>query len=129
MSVRDRERTAWSVDPNSPFVATPPQLSWFTDIGTINTQTRDSPPRTVSVVMNLGFDVGDTTASAELFQRQFELRDFTRRFFAQRTAEELRPENELRLKREIMDLLNTRYLTSARIRSITFDRLDVMDVF
>jgi len=112
-----------------PFMAVPPQWSWFTDIGTVNTQTIDTPPRTVSVVMHLGFEQGDATTSSELFGRQIPLQAFTRNYFAQRTADELRPENEARLRREIMDILNTRYLDRARIRDVQFVRLDVMDVF
>jgi flagellar basal body-associated protein FliL len=82
---------------------------------------------TVTVVMNLGFDLGDQATSSELFSRQHELRDFTRRYFASRVASDLTPENEGRLRREIMDTLNTRYLNNARVRSITFQRLDVME--
>jgi hypothetical protein len=44
-------------------------------------------------------------------------------------AADLRPENEGRIIREIVETLNTRILSSARIRRITFDQLDVMEVF
>jgi len=113
-------------DPASPFVGIPPVLQWFTDIGAITTQTRDMT-HTVTVVMNLGFDLGDTQTSSELFSRQHELRDFTRRYFASRVAADLTPENETRLRREIMDTLNTRHLNNARVRNIAFQRLDVME--
>jgi flagellar basal body-associated protein FliL len=79
--------------------------------------------------MQIGFDQNDQTTASELFGRQHELRDFTRRYFASKFAEELRPENEARLQREIIETLNTRYLSNARIRRITFQRLDVMEVF
>jgi len=127
--MRPDGRTQTITDPMSPYVGTLPVLSWFTGIGTITTQTRDSTPTNVTVVMQLGHDVGDTVTSGELFNRQHELRDFTRRYFASRFAEELRPENEARLRREIMEILNTRYLSNARVRNITFERLDVMEVF
>lgn len=113
-------------DPTSPFVGVQPILQWFTEIGTITTQTRDGT-HAVTVVMNLGFDLGDTQTSSELFSRQHELRDFARRYFASRVAADLTPENETRLRREIMDTLNTRYLNNARIRNITFQRLDVLE--
>jgi len=129
MDIRDRGGRAQTVtDPASPFVGVQPILQWFTEIGTVNTQTRDGR-YTITVVMNLGFDQGDTTTSSELFGRQHELRDFTRRYFASRGRDELMPENEPRLRREIMEILNTQYLSNARIRSITFARLDVMEVF
>jgi len=127
--MRPDGRAQTITDPASPYIGTLPVLQWFTGIGTITTQTSGTPPHTVTVVMQLGHDVGDTVTSSELFGRQHELRDFTRRYFAMRTAEELRPENELRLRREIMEILNTRYLNNARIRNITFERLDVMEVF
>jgi len=118
-----------STDPASPFVGVPPVRQWFGEIGTIITQTSDSTPTTVTVVMLLGHDLGDTAASSELFSRQNELRDFTRRFFAGRTADELTPANEARLRREIMDILNTRYLSNARVRDVIFTRLDVLESF
>ena len=116
-------------DPASPFVGTQPMLSWFTELGTISTQTRDAVPHTVQIVMHLGFDQGDQATSSELFGRRIQLQDFTRRYFAGKVVEELRPENEARLRREIIDILNTRYLTNARVRSVAFERLDVMPIF
>jgi len=127
--MRTDGRAQTITDPASPYVGVMPVMQWFTDIGTINTQTRDSTPTTVSVLMHLGFDQGDTVTSGELFSRQHELRDFTRRYFASRFAEELRPENEARLRREIEEILNTRYLNNARVRRVVFERLDVMEVF
>jgi len=108
----------------SPFVGTLPILQWFTDIGSVTTQTRDGR-YSIVVVMNLGFDQGDQAASSELFGRQHELRDFTRRYFSNLNREDLIPDNESRLRREIMDQLNTRYLNNARIRNITFPTLNV----
>ena len=127
--MRPDGRTQTITDPASPYIGTLPVLTWFTGIGTITTQTRDSSPTSVTVIMHLGHDVGDTVTSGELFNRQHELRDFTRRYFASRFAEELRPENEARLRREIEETLNTRYLNNARVRRVVFERLDVMEVF
>jgi len=114
-------------DPAPPFIGTLPVLQWFTGIGTITTQTRDTPAHTVIVEVQLGLDKGDTETLSELFDRQEVLRDFTRRYFAMMTVEELRPENETRLRREFMEILNTRYLDNARIRNVSFERLDVME--
>ena len=118
-----------TTNPEDPYIGVQPVLQWFTDIGIISTNTRDSTPVSVTVVMNLGFDMGDQATASELFGRQHEIRDFTRRYFASRFAEELVPENEARLRREILDTLNTRYFNNARIRHITFTRLDVVPVF
>jgi flagellar FliL protein len=127
--MRGDGRAQTITDPMSPYVGVTPILQWFTGIGMITTQTRDNTPTTVTVVMHLGHDQGDTVTSSELFGRQHELRDFTRRYFASQFAEDLRPENEARITREIMDILNSRYFNNARVRRIVFERLDVMEAF
>jgi len=125
---RSNTRAQTLTDQISPYIGQTPILQWFTDIGQITTQTRDIPAHTVTIIMQLGYDMGDTATSSELFSRQHELRDFTRRYFGQRAAAELRPENEARLRREIMEILNTRYINSAGIRNIAFERLDVFEL-
>ena len=116
-------------DPNGPYMGTRPNYAWYTGIGSVNTKTRDAASHTVTVVMNLGYDQEDLAASSELSQRQYELRDFVRSYFTSKYAEELLPENEARLKQDIKEILNTRFLDTAKIRLVVFDRLDVMEVF
>jgi flagellar FliL protein len=116
-------------DPTSPYVGKRPNYSWYTGIGSITTKTRDTKNYSVTVVMNLGYDQDDLTAYSELSQRQYELRDFVRTYFTGKSAAELEPENEARLKQDIKEILNTRFLDSAKIRLILFDKLDVMEVF
>jgi flagellar FliL protein len=116
-------------DPESPYIGKKPIFSWYTDIGTVTTRTRDEGNYSVSVVMNIGYDQTDTTASSELSGRKLELQEFVRRYFAGKTAEELKPDNEERLKQEIKEQLNNRYLDTARVRDITFTKFDVMEVF
>jgi flagellar FliL protein len=110
----------------SPFVGSRPQYQMFTSIGTIRTNTRDVIPYSVVVDMVVGYDLNDNTAANELTARLYELRDFVRLFFKSKTADELRPENEPRLKQEILEQLNTKVLNSARARIILFNQLDVM---
>jgi flagellar FliL protein len=117
-------------DPGSPYMGKRPTYSYYTNIGTVNTKTKDvDKSYTVTVVMNLGYDQEDVSASSELSQRQYELRDFVRNYFNGKLAEELSPENEPRLKQDIREILNTRFLDTAKIRLVLFDRLDVMEVF
>jgi len=111
---------------NSPFVGARPQYSVFTSIGLIRTSTRDPIPYSVVVDMVVGYDLNDNSASTEMTGRLYELRDFVRTFFRGKTADELKPENEPRLKQEIIELLNTKVLNSARARIILFNQLDVM---
>jgi len=126
--MRQDGRPQTITDQVSPFIGQIPVLQWFTGIGQVSTQTRDTPAHTVTVVMHIGFDQGDTITSSELLSRQHEIRGFIIRYFSLRSAEELRPENEARLRREIMEILNTRYLNNARIRNITFERFDVFEL-
>jgi flagellar FliL protein len=79
--------------------------------------------------MIIGYDLNDTAASSELSSRQYELRDFVRRYFTSKYAEELLPEREETLKKEIQEQLNTRFLDTARARIILFNKLDVMDMY
>jgi flagellar FliL protein len=117
-------------DPTSPYVGTRPVYQYYTGIGTIITKTRDTTGSySVTVVMNLGYDQEDLTAYSELSSRQYELRDFVRNYFTGKYAHELLPENEQRLKRDIQEILNTRFLDTGKVRTIMFDKLDVMEAF
>jgi flagellar FliL protein len=114
-------------DPSSPYLGIKPIFAWYTDIGTITTKTSDE--NSVSVVMNIGYDTTDMVAYSELSGRKVELQDFVRRYFASKKAEDLRPENEEKLKKEIKEQLNMRYLENARVRDIAFTKFDVMEAF
>jgi len=117
-------------DPSSPYVGKRPEYSMYTNIGSITTRTSDYPTAsTVTVDMIIGYDKDDANASAELTSRQYELRDFVRRYFTQKTAAQLAPEREEELKQEIREQLNTRFLDTARARIILFNKLDVMEAY
>ena len=126
-NILNRGGRAQTVIPSaSPFVGARPQFQFFTAIGMVRTTTRDAIPYSVVVDMVIGYDLGDNAAQTELTGRLYELRDFVRVYFRTKTAEELRPENEPRLRQEILEQLNTRILNSARARIILFNQLDVM---
>ncbi|MDR1839460.1 MAG: flagellar basal body protein FliL [Treponema sp.] len=115
-------------DPSSPYVGKRPEYGYYDSIGSITVRTRDFPVNSsVTVEMIIGFDLGDMTASQELASRRYELRDFVRRYFTGKYAAELAPEREEDLKKEIREMLNTRFLDSARARIILFNRLDVSE--
>jgi len=115
---------------DGPYVGTRQEYAMYTMLGSIQTRTRDFPvQQNVTVVMIIGYDLNDQIASSELISRQYELRDFVRRYFAGKTAAELVPEREDELKTEIREQLNTRFLDKARARIILFDKLDVMESF
>jgi flagellar FliL protein len=110
----------------SPYIGTRPQYSMFTAIGIIRTSTKDPVPYSVVVDMVIGYDENDNAAATEFTSRLYELRDFVRNFFRTKVASDLQPENEARLKQEIIEGLNTRLLNTAKARIILFNQLDVM---
>jgi len=116
-------------DPSSPYIGRRPEFAMYTMIGPVTTRTRDVINNTVTVDMILGYDINNQAATMELINRQFELRDFVRRYFSAKYAAELVPEREDELKKEILEQLNTRFLDTAKIRIVLFNRLDVMEVF
>ena len=121
-------RSQTNIPISSPFVGTRPTFHFFTLIGSVRTSTRDPIPRSVVVDMIIGYDEFDNATATELTNRVFELQDFVRVFFKAKTAEDLSPENEARIKQEILELLNTRMLNSGRARIILFRQLDVMQM-
>ncbi|MDR0383232.1 MAG: flagellar basal body-associated FliL family protein [Spirochaetaceae bacterium] len=110
------------------YAATKKQYSMFTLIGNISTQTRDVTPWSISVDMILGYDLNDTATSTELTSRLYQLRDFTRMYFRGKSAAELQPENEARIKNEIRELINTTILERARVREVLFDKFDLFNM-
>jgi flagellar FliL protein len=116
-------------DAASPYIGKRPVYTYYTGIGTINTRTRDDKSQSVTIVMNIGYDVDDAESYMELNSRQLELQDFLRNYFSGKYAIELKPENETRLKQDIKDILNNRFLDTAKVRNIVFSRLDILDVY
>jgi flagellar FliL protein len=117
-----------AIPSNSPFVGARPQYQFFTSIGMVRTSTKDPVSYSVVVDMVIGYDLNDNAAQSELIGRLYELRDFVRLYFKSKMADELRPENEARIKQEILEMLNTRVLNSAKVRIILFNQLDVMSM-
>jgi flagellar FliL protein len=124
MSKGGRSQTA--IPENSPYEGTRPQYSYSTIIGPIRTRTKDN--NAVVVDMVIGYTLNDNAAQTELTSRLYQLRDFVRSFFSSKYAAELQPENEARLKQEILEYLNTRVLDTAKARIILFNQLDVMEM-
>jgi flagellar FliL protein len=116
-------------DPASPYVGKRPEYAAFTLIGQVTTKTKDTANYSVTVDMIIQYDLNDSAAQTELVSRQYELRDFVRSYFSSKYAAELQPEGETKLKQEIREILNTRFLDTAKARNILFNKLDVMEVY
>jgi len=118
-----------TLDPDSPYQATRPEYAYYTMIGPVTIRTKDPANYSATVQMNIGYDANDNITQSELVSRQYELRDFVRRYFSGKYAAELAPDNETRIKSEIIQILNDRILDKAKVRTITFDKLDIMEVY
>jgi flagellar FliL protein len=103
-----------------------PQYQMFRQLGPMTVGMRD-PGYTLRVDMILGYDENDNTSGAEFTARQDEIRDFLRRYFRNKTAQDLSPENEARVKMEIQQQINTQILDKARIRIVLFNAFEVME--
>ncbi|MDR0316298.1 MAG: flagellar basal body-associated FliL family protein [Treponema sp.] len=128
MNKGGKQQTA-VVDPTSPYQGKRPIYTYYTGIGSVSTKTKDVVGYSVTVDMILGYDPEETAAAVELAGRQYELRDFVRRYFTGKYAADLAPEREEQLKQEIREILNTRFLDTTRVRIVLFNKLDVMEAF
>ena len=117
------------ISETSPYVGKRPEYSMFTSIGVIRTSTRDATPHSVVVDMIIGYDQNDRNAQTELTSRLYELRDFVRSYFRSKYADELDAANEERLKQDITEALNTRLLVNSKARIITFNQLEVSEMY
>jgi len=125
--LNSRGESQTMLDPTSEYIGVRPQYSTFTLIGQINTRTKDQM-HTVVVDMLIQYDLNNNAAQTEFTGRVNELRDFTRNYFAKKNYTELVPENEDALKMEIKEILNNRYLDTAKVRGILFNKLDTMEL-
>ncbi len=101
-------------------------LDWYSSLGTTRTKTSDQNPASVVVDVVLGYKKDDKATSTEITQRTVELKDFLRRYFTQKTADELKPQNEENLKIEIRNAINDSILSSSKIKDVRFMQLDVI---
>ena len=101
-------------------------LDWYTSLGLIQTRTMEANPASVRVDVVLGYKKEDKATSTEITQRTVELKDFLRRYFTQKTADELRPQNEENLKIEIRNAINDTILSSSKIKDVRFMQMDVI---
>ena len=95
-------------------------LSWYQTLCTTKTTTNDVPPANVIVEVVLGYKEDDKAASAEITKRQIEIKDFLRRYFSSKSKNELRVQDEDKLRMEIRNAINDDILTTTKIRDVRF---------
>ena len=108
------------------FVTKRESYDWYTSLDQIRTSTSDSIPASVTVTIVLGYKKDDKQTSTEITERRIEIIDFLRRFFAEKTVEDLKPQNEEILRQQIRDQINEDILSNARIRDVRFTAKDVI---
>lgn len=102
------------------------ELDWYTSLGEIQTRSSDPIPASIVVNIYLGYKKDDKTTSTEITAQRIPIRDFLRQYFADKTAEELTPRCEEKLKIEIRNEINDTILNKAKVRKISFDKLNVV---
>lgn len=102
-------------------------LAWYSSLGPIRTRTSDDVPASVIANVYLGYTKEDKAAATELNERKVELVDYLRRYFTEKTIEELKPNNEARLKIELRNAINDEILSNSKIRDVSFQQLDVVE--
>ena len=115
-----------SIPVSEEFTSQREDYDWYTSLDQIRTLTSDANPASVSVTIALGYRKDDKQASTEITSRRIEIIDFLRRFFSEKTTEELRPQNEEMLKQQIRDQINDDILSNSRIRAVMFTSKDII---
>ena len=101
-------------------------LEWYTSLGEIQTRSSDPIPASVVVNIFLGYKKEDKVTSTEITAQRIPIRDFMRNYFAAKTAEELTPRNEEKIKIEIRNEINDTILNRGKIKKVSFDKLNVV---
>jgi flagellar FliL protein len=107
------------------FQATTPLLQYVGTIGDIRTRTSDKEPSSVVVKIQLGLEKEDKETPVEINARMPQIRDYLRRYFTSKMADELTPEKEPIIKVDIKENLNT-MLNKPTIKEVLFDQLNVV---
>jgi flagellar FliL protein len=102
-------------------------LDWYQAIGQIRIRSSDPIPAAITVEPVLGYKQADKTTQTELTSRQIEIKDFLRRYFSEKAAADLRPQNEEKVRIEIRNSINDDILTSSKIRDVKFLTFEIIE--
>jgi len=102
-----------------------PRYQYVGTIGDIRTRTSDKEPYSVAVKIQLGFDLDDKDSPVELNARMPQIRDYLRRYFTAKLADDLAPDKEEIVKDDIKENLN-RMLSKPTVKEVLFDQLNVV---
>jgi flagellar basal body-associated protein FliL len=99
-----------------------PEIYDYISLDEIEFQTCDATPVSFIVKIELGYKKDDKAALTEITQRTVKIIDFLRQYFSEKTAEELKPQNEEKLKIEIRDQINDDILSNSKIKEVLFTK-------
>jgi len=107
------------------YQAATPLFQYVGTIGEIRTKTSDKEPSSITVRINLGFEMQDKDSPVEVNARMPQIRDFLRRYFTAKMADDLTPDKESIIQDDIKENLN-RILSKPTVKEVLFERLDVI---
>jgi flagellar protein FliL len=123
--VNKQGRPAETVMKSEDYQAATPEYQYVGTIGDIRTRTSDKEPYSVAVRIQLGFEKDDQDSPVELNARMPQVRDYLRRYFTSKMADDLAPEKEEIVKDDIKENLN-RILSKPTVKEVLFDQLNVV---
>jgi flagellar FliL protein len=101
-------------------------LDWYTSLGVVRAKTSDAISSSVTVEVVLGYKKDDKATASEITGRTIELKDFLRRYFTEKSAAELKPQNEEKLRIELRNAINDDILSTTKIKDVRFLQFDVV---
>jgi flagellar FliL protein len=116
--------TETRVDISENYSTRPPIMDWYDGLGEVRSQTQDSPPRSIIIDVQLGYTQGDTVLNSELTEKRPQIIDLVRRYLAQRSNDELR--NEELLKLGIKEKIN-KILRNGQIEEVIFHQFQTFE--
>lgn len=103
-------------------------LAYFALIEQIRTRTADSPPQSVMVTVQFGYDEKNEALFSELSKRISFFTDQIRNFFSNKTASEMTPELEASLKNELKMRINDYLITDPGIENVIFPEFQIIEM-
>ncbi len=100
-------------------------LDWYTPLDFKVRTVSDDSVQVVAKIY-LGYKKDDKTASSDISAQLIPIKDFLRRYFRGRTAEELLPQNEDSIRIEIRNAINDNILTNSKIKDVRFEQFDTI---
>ncbi len=109
------------------YLAQPPILEWYSNIGEIRGTTIDDIRKTFIIEPHIGYEQNDRAVQAELIARDIQLRELINFYFSSRIGDELDGvENRQKVKADLTREIN-RIMRSGKIRDVAFNRYQIVD--